>query len=54
MDSKEKLKEDVGAVLETLHKKINLVKEKVDKLCENTECFGSLRPNNPDKQQTKN
>lgn len=54
MGSKEKIKDEVGAALEALHQKINLVREKVNKLCESTECFGNLQPNNSNKKQTKN
>jgi len=42
MDSKKNIKGEVGAVLEALTQKINSIKEQVDKLCENTECFENL------------
>jgi len=54
MDSKNKLKEDVGAALEALTKKINSIKEQVDKLCESTECFDSLSKKCPPKKDSKN
>jgi len=40
MDSKKKLQEEVEVVLRTLHQTIDSLKEKVDKLCESTGCFG--------------
>ena len=37
MDAKTNLKDDVRSALQKLHQKIDLLKEKVDKLCESTE-----------------
>jgi len=39
MDPKNDLKDDVKAVLLKLHQKIDSLKEKVDKLCETTDCL---------------
>ena len=39
MDPKDDLKDDIVAVLLKLHHKIDFLKEKVDKLCETTNCF---------------
>ena len=39
MDSKKNLKKEVELVLAALHKKIDFLKEKVDKLCETTDCW---------------
>ena len=41
MDPKDDLKDDVRAVLRKLHQKLDSLKEKVDKLCETTNCFES-------------
>ena len=40
MDSKKDIKQEVALALEALHKKLDFLKAKVDKLCEHTECFG--------------
>lgn len=42
MDSKDEIQKSVAEVLQTLHQKIDSIKEKVEKLCESTECFESL------------
>ena len=39
MDSKKKLQKDVELALRALHQTIDLLKEKVDKLCESSRCF---------------
>ncbi len=40
MDSKKKMsREDVTITLQKLHRTIDSLKEKVDKLCESTGCF---------------
>tara|TARA_R110002110_G_scaffold60036_1_gene169396 strand:- start:404 stop:571 length:168 start_codon:yes stop_codon:yes gene_type:complete len=42
MDPKNKVQEKVELVLADLEAKINQLKEKVEKLCESTDCFESL------------
>ena len=42
MDPKDKVQERVELVLADLEAKINKLKEKVEKLCESTNCFDSL------------
>ena len=43
MDSKKNIKGEVLLALEVLHKKLEFLKEKVDKLCEATGCFDEVR-----------
>ena len=52
MDPKNDLKDDIEDVLLKLHHKIDFLKEKVDKLCETTNCFEALPP--PAKKNKKN
>jgi len=44
MDSKKKLQKDVELALRKLHMTIDTLKDKVDKLCENTGCFDAVHP----------
>jgi len=52
MDSKKKIKKDVELALLLLHKQIDSLKEKVDKLCESSGCFKTLDEETP-KQDEK-
>ena len=53
MDSKKKLQKDVELALRTLHQTIDSLKEKVDKLCESSGCFGTVAPLNKSKKDEK-
>jgi hypothetical protein len=51
MDSKKKkLQEEVAISLQILHRTIDSLKEKVDKLCESTGCFKSPKNTENDKK----
>jgi len=43
MKTKKNMKDEIELTLKTLHKKIDSMKEKVDKLCETTDCFGTSK-----------
>ncbi len=51
MDSKKKLTHDVESVLLSLHKKLESLHEKVNKLCESSGCFEAVENLPPKKQQ---
>jgi hypothetical protein len=50
MDSKKKLQKDVELALRVLHQTIDLLKEKVDKLCESSGCFKSPKDGDKNKE----
>lgn len=52
MNSKKTFKKEIEYALKGLHQKIDSMKEKVDKLCETTGCFGAteLEPPKKDKK----
>ena len=47
MDPKDTIQEKMALVLADLHAKIDQLKEKVDKLCENTDCLESSDQTKP-------
>jgi hypothetical protein len=47
MKSKKTIKDEIELTLKVLQEKIDSMKEKVDKLCETTDCFGTVKKNNP-------
>jgi hypothetical protein len=53
MDSKKDIKEDVKSVLMRLHQKIDSLKEKVDQLCETTNCLHLTSTKVPPKKEKK-
>jgi len=44
MDAKDKAQHTVESILAELHAKIDTLKERVEKLCENTDCFDTIEP----------
>tara|TARA_Y100000034_G_C6579998_1_gene251605 strand:- start:77 stop:235 length:159 start_codon:yes stop_codon:yes gene_type:complete len=44
MNAKKTVQKEVESTLKALQQKIDHIKEKVDKLCESTECFESIPP----------
>ena len=42
MDAKDKAHHTVESILAELHAKIDTLKERVEKLCENTDCFDTI------------
>ena len=53
MDSKKNISQEVQYVLEQMHQKIDSLKEKVDKLCETTNCLEELRKKTNTKESDK-
>jgi hypothetical protein len=56
MDTKERTRETVESILAELHAKIDTLKERVEKLCETTDCLGAVEQNDnsPEKKNVKN
>ncbi len=46
MKSKKIIKDEIELTLKALQEKIHSMKEKVDKLCEATDCFSSAKEDN--------
>ena len=51
MDSKKNKRNEVELALRSLHKQIDSLKEKVDKLCESSGCFKTLVDEKPKKNE---
>jgi hypothetical protein len=45
MGANEKTRETVESILAELHAKIDTLKERVEKLCETTDCLGTIEQN---------
>ena len=53
MGVKKNLKQEVELVLRALEEKIDSLQEKVEKLCENTDCWGDLDSKDANRESKK-